>query len=144
MRSRAVRRLAWASDPSPPRPWSRPSATGVTSKTAGSSPPGSVSSRANTPPEARHITKRGDPYLRTLLVMGARAVLQRAPSLTDPLSRWALAVRERRGYHRACIAIAVALAEPDQATSGKRCLTIEARARGLHAGPSALHSSVAD
>ena len=53
-----------------------------------------------------HITKRGDPYLRTLLVMGARAVLQRAPSLTDPLSRWALAVRERRGYHRACIAIA--------------------------------------
>ena len=53
-----------------------------------------------------HITKRGDPYLRTLLVMGARAVLQRAPSLTDPLSQWALAVRERRGYHRACIAIA--------------------------------------
>jgi transposase len=53
-----------------------------------------------------HITKRGDPYLRTLLVMGARAVLQRAVSLTDPLSRWALAVRERRGYHRACVAIA--------------------------------------
>ena len=53
-----------------------------------------------------HITKRGDPYLRTLLVMGARAVLQRAVSLTDPLSRWAFAVRERRGYHRACIAIA--------------------------------------
>jgi transposase len=53
-----------------------------------------------------HITKRGDPYLRTLLVMGARAVLQRAARLTDPLSRWALAVQERRGYHRACIAIA--------------------------------------
>ena len=53
-----------------------------------------------------HITKRGDPYLRTLLVMGARAVLQRAASLTDPFSRWALAVRERRGYHRACVAIA--------------------------------------
>lgn len=53
-----------------------------------------------------HITKRGDPYLRTLLVMGARAVLQRAATLTDPLSRWALAVRERRGYHRACVAIA--------------------------------------
>ena len=53
-----------------------------------------------------HITKRGDSYLRTLLVMGARAVLQRAATLTDPLSRWALAVRERRGYHRACVAIA--------------------------------------
>ena len=53
-----------------------------------------------------HITKRGDPYLRTLLVMGARAVLQRAARETDPLSRWALAVQQRRGYHRACVAIA--------------------------------------
>ena len=53
-----------------------------------------------------HITKRGDPYLRKLLVMGARTVLQRAARLTDPLSRWAQAVRIRRGYHRACVAIA--------------------------------------
>jgi len=53
-----------------------------------------------------HITKRGDPYLRTLLIMGARSVLQRAARLTDPFSRWALAVQARRGYHRACVAIA--------------------------------------
>jgi len=53
-----------------------------------------------------HITGRGDPYLRTLLVMGARSVLQRAAAQSDPLSRWALAVRARRGYHRACIAVA--------------------------------------
>jgi len=53
-----------------------------------------------------HITGRGDPYLRTLLVMGARSVLQRAAGQADPLSRWALAVRARRGYHRACIAVA--------------------------------------
>lgn len=53
-----------------------------------------------------HITKRGDPYLRTLLVMGARAVLHGALRLNDPLSRWALALQQRRGYHRACIAIA--------------------------------------
>jgi transposase len=53
-----------------------------------------------------HITGRGDPYLRTLLVMGARSVLQRAARQTDPLSRWALAVRARRGYHRACVAVA--------------------------------------
>ncbi len=53
-----------------------------------------------------HITARGDPYLRTLLVMGARSVLQRAPGKDDPLSRWALAVRARRGYHRACVAVA--------------------------------------
>jgi transposase len=53
-----------------------------------------------------HITKRGDPYLRTLLVMGARSVLQRAYREADPLSRWALALQQRRGYHRACVAIA--------------------------------------
>lgn len=53
-----------------------------------------------------HITKRGDAYLRSLLVMGARAVLQNAARLNDPFSRWALAVQQRRGYHRACIAIA--------------------------------------
>lgn len=70
-----------------------------------------------------HITKRGDPYLRTLLVMGARAVLQRAPSLTDPLSRWALAVRERRGYHRACIAIAAKNARVAWALLAKEAAT---------------------
>jgi transposase len=53
-----------------------------------------------------HITRRGDPYLRTLLIMGARAVLQAASRRQDRLSRWALSVRERRGYHRACVAIA--------------------------------------
>jgi len=53
-----------------------------------------------------HITGRGDPYLRTLLVMGARSVLQNASRRKDRLARWALSVRERRGYHRACVAIA--------------------------------------
>jgi transposase len=52
------------------------------------------------------ITKRGDAYLRTLLMLGARAVLQSAGHKTDRLSRWALAVRARRGYHRAIIAVA--------------------------------------
>jgi transposase len=53
-----------------------------------------------------HISKRGDPYLRTLLVIGARSVLQSAYRHNDPLSRWALALQQRRGYHRACVAIA--------------------------------------
>jgi transposase len=52
------------------------------------------------------ITKAGDPYLRTLLVMGAKAVLQTAKSKNDTLSRWALAVQERRGYWKAVVAIA--------------------------------------
>ena len=52
------------------------------------------------------ITKRGDAYLRTLLMLGARAVLRSAEHQTDRLSRWAMALRARRGYHRAVIAVA--------------------------------------
>ena len=52
------------------------------------------------------ITKRGDGYLRMLLMLGARAVLQQATHKTDRISRWATALRDRRGYHRAIIAIA--------------------------------------
>ena len=82
----------------------------MTSKTSGNSPPGWDWYRANTSPVARPVsvtfTKRGDPYLRALLVMGARSFLQRAYRESDPLSRWALALQQRRGYHRACVAIA--------------------------------------
>ncbi len=52
------------------------------------------------------ITKAGDAYLRSLLVLGARAVLNAAASKTDSLSRWAMALRERRGYWKAVVAIA--------------------------------------
>jgi transposase len=52
------------------------------------------------------ITAHGDAYLRTLLIMGARSMLQTALRRTDRLARWALGVRARRGYHRACVAIA--------------------------------------
>ena len=52
------------------------------------------------------ITKAGDPYLRSLLVMGARAVLNAAPGRNDPISRWAVQLAERRGYWRAVVAIA--------------------------------------
>ena len=57
-------------------------------------------------PRLGRITKRGDAYLRTLLIMGARAALQMAAGRSDKLSRWALAVKERRGYHRAVVALA--------------------------------------
>lgn len=53
-----------------------------------------------------HITKAGDGYLRSLLVMGARAVLNAAPSKTDSISRWATALEARRGYWRAVLALA--------------------------------------
>lgn len=52
------------------------------------------------------ITKAGDHYLRTLLVLGARALLARAVGKSDSVSRWALQLKERRGYGRALVAIA--------------------------------------
>ena len=52
------------------------------------------------------ITKAGDSYLRTLLVMGARSLLMKASQHTDPVSRWAVTLKERRGFGRAVVAIA--------------------------------------
>jgi transposase len=53
-----------------------------------------------------HITKRGDAYLRGLLVQGARSVLHTAARHTDRLSRWSVSLQARRGYRRAQVAIA--------------------------------------
>lgn len=53
-----------------------------------------------------HITKAGDPYLRSLLVLGARAVLNSIGDKQDSFSRWARSLAERRGYWRAVVAIA--------------------------------------
>lgn len=52
------------------------------------------------------ITKAGDSYLRSLLVMGAKAVLSGLGDKQDRFSRWARSLVERRGYWRAVIAIA--------------------------------------
>jgi transposase len=43
-------------------------------------------------PRLGRITKAGDPYLRSLLMMGARALLNAARNRADSISRWALAV----------------------------------------------------
>jgi len=52
------------------------------------------------------ITKAGDRYLRSLLVMGARAVLSGLGDKQDRFSRWARSLVERRGYWKAVVAIA--------------------------------------
>ena len=52
------------------------------------------------------ITKAGDNYLRSLLVMGARAILSGLGDKQDGFSRWARSLVERRGYWRAVVAIA--------------------------------------
>jgi len=53
-----------------------------------------------------HISKRGDAYLRNLLVQGARSVLNTAGAHQDRMSRWALELKPRRGYYRTLVAIA--------------------------------------
>jgi transposase len=52
------------------------------------------------------ITKAGDAYLRSLLVLGARSLLNAAAAKTDSLSRWAVDLALRRGYWKAVVAIA--------------------------------------
>ncbi|MDY0749164.1 IS110 family transposase [Paucibacter sp. R3-3] len=66
--------------------------------------PGQYSSGGKT--RLGRITKAGDAYLRTLLVMGAKALLAAAKRKTDSLSSWAVALQERRGYWKAVVAIA--------------------------------------
>lgn len=52
------------------------------------------------------ISKRGNRYLRTLLIHGARAVLRYSKSKDDPRSRWLQKLITRRGFNRACVALA--------------------------------------
>jgi transposase len=52
------------------------------------------------------ITKAGDPYLRMLLILGARAVLAGAKDKSDATSRWAIQLAARVGYWKAIVAIA--------------------------------------
>jgi transposase len=50
------------------------------------------------------MTKRGNRYLRTLLIHGARAVLRVGARKTDPRSRWLQGVKARRGKNCARVA----------------------------------------
>jgi transposase len=52
------------------------------------------------------ITKRGDTYLRTLLIQGAKSAVMTAHRRPDKISQWALALRERSGWQKAVVALA--------------------------------------
>lgn len=52
------------------------------------------------------ISKRGDGYLRSLLVHGARAVVRQAGKKQDRLSRWVNRLVAERGVHKATVALA--------------------------------------
>jgi len=59
-------------------------------------------------PRLLGISKRGNGYLRSLLVHGARAVLRQAErqGKTDRLSLWALRLKEKKGHNKAVVALA--------------------------------------
>ena len=52
------------------------------------------------------ITKRGDTYLRTLLIHGARSALRCAGDKPDRLLRWASKLAQRRNFNVAAVALA--------------------------------------
>ena len=52
------------------------------------------------------ITKRGDCYLRSLLIQGAKSAVMSAHKRSDPISRWAAALRDRSGWQKAAVALA--------------------------------------
>ena len=56
------------------------------------------------------ISKRGDRYLRSLLVHGARSVVRLAANKDDKLSRWINTLKARRGANKAAVALANKLA----------------------------------
>jgi transposase len=59
------------------------------------------------------ISKRGDPYLRMLLIHGARSVLLHAKKAAGPRDRlrsWALDREKARGHNKAAVALANKLA----------------------------------
>jgi transposase len=63
------------------------------------------------------ITKQGDQYLKTLLVHGARTVLMNAANRPGRINQWVTQLIARRGFKKACIAMAAKNARIIWATS---------------------------
>jgi len=57
-------------------------------------------------PHLHGISRRGDTYLRTLLIHGARAILRYASTKSDPQSIWLQELMGRRGHNCAAVALA--------------------------------------
>lgn len=69
---------------------------------------GLVPSQNSTGGKARlgRITKRGDDYLRTLLIQGAKSAVMTAGKRSDRISRWLVQLKERAGWQKAVVALA--------------------------------------
>jgi len=59
-----------------------------------------------TPPHLTGITKKGNPYLRSILIHGARSVVSKAKHKDDRLSRWVTELARRKHPHVAAVALA--------------------------------------
>lgn len=89
------------------------------------------------------ISKRGDRYLRWLLIHGARSVVSRLGEKQDHLSCWLRRLVARRGMNKAVVAlanknarVALALMQEDQPYDvRKMCRAAGADSRGRGAGP---------
>jgi transposase len=57
-------------------------------------------------PSLGRITKRGDDYLRTLLIQGARSAVLTAHKRKDRVSQWTVQLRARVGWQKAAVALA--------------------------------------
>lgn len=57
-------------------------------------------------PRLGKISKRGDPYLRTLLVHGARSELMHTPRRCDGKSKWAEKLKSRMSWNKTAVALA--------------------------------------
>ena len=52
------------------------------------------------------ITKRGDMYLRMLLIQAAKSAVMTAHKRDDPISQWVHKLREKSGWQKAAVALA--------------------------------------
>ncbi len=69
---------------------------------------GLVPSQNSTGGKARlgGITKRGDDYLRTLLIQGAKSAVMTATKRSDRISQWLVQLKERIGWQKTVVALA--------------------------------------
>ena len=64
--------------------------------------------RQNSSGSKRHlggISRRGDTYLRTLLIQGPKSVVWSAHKRNDPISRWVHQLRGKHGWQKAAVAV---------------------------------------
>ena len=52
------------------------------------------------------ISKRGDSYIRCLLIHGARSAILASSKKEDKKSKWIQSIKERRGFNKAAVALA--------------------------------------